>query len=100
MSKRVKKTFSNEQLGMKVCEVLEISNKMQLRVFNYTTVKSKLFPHPNMRKYFGRLQMGKPKIHILSTLLVAEVRERLVVSKQTSHIFHLDTFSIRKLNDV
>jgi hypothetical protein len=32
--------------------------------------------------------------------VVAKVRERLAVSKQTTHRFHLETFSLKKLNEV
>jgi hypothetical protein len=32
--------------------------------------------------------------------VVAEVRERLAVSKQTTHTFHAERFSLKKLNEV
>jgi hypothetical protein len=32
--------------------------------------------------------------------VVAEVRERLAVSKQTRHIFLMERFSMKKLNEV
>jgi hypothetical protein len=33
-------------------------------------------------------------------VVVAEVRERLAVSKQTTHIFHMETLNPKKLNEV
>jgi hypothetical protein len=33
-------------------------------------------------------------------LVVAKVRERLAVSKQTTHIFHMARFNLKKLNEV
>jgi hypothetical protein len=33
-------------------------------------------------------------------LVVAKVRERLVVNKQKSHRFHMERFYLKKLNDV
>jgi NADH:ubiquinone oxidoreductase subunit D len=33
-------------------------------------------------------------------LVVAEVRERLAVSKQTTHKFHVERFNLKKLNEV
>jgi hypothetical protein len=32
--------------------------------------------------------------------VVAKVRERLAVNKQTSHTFHMERFNLKKLNDV
>jgi hypothetical protein len=32
--------------------------------------------------------------------VVAKVRERLTVSKQTTHRVHMERFSLKKLNDV
>jgi hypothetical protein len=32
--------------------------------------------------------------------VVAKVRERLAVSKQTTHIFHAEKFTLKKLNGV
>jgi hypothetical protein len=36
----------------------------------------------------------------LTTLVVAKVRERLAVSKQTAHRFHVERFDLKKLNRV
>jgi hypothetical protein len=33
-------------------------------------------------------------------LVVANVRERLAVSKQTTHKFHTERFNLKKLNEV
>jgi hypothetical protein len=33
-------------------------------------------------------------------MVVEEVRERLAVNKQSVHIFHVDRFSLTKLNEV
>jgi hypothetical protein len=33
-------------------------------------------------------------------LVVAEVRERLAVSKQTTHRFHMERFNLKQLNEV
>jgi hypothetical protein len=33
-------------------------------------------------------------------LVVAKVRERLAVSKQTAHRFHMERFNLKKLNEV
>jgi hypothetical protein len=33
-------------------------------------------------------------------LVVAKVRERLAVSKQTAHRFHIEMFNLKKLNEV
>jgi hypothetical protein len=32
--------------------------------------------------------------------VVAKIRERLAVSKQVKHRFHMDRFKLKKLNDV
>jgi hypothetical protein len=32
--------------------------------------------------------------------VVAKVRERLAVNKQRSHIFHMERFNLKKLNEV
>jgi hypothetical protein len=33
-------------------------------------------------------------------LVVAEIRERLSVNKQRMHIFHMERFKLRKLNEI
>jgi hypothetical protein len=33
-------------------------------------------------------------------LVVAKIRERLAVSKQTTHRFHMEWFNLKKLNEV
>jgi hypothetical protein len=33
-------------------------------------------------------------------LMMAKVRERLAVSKQTTHRFHIERFNLKKLNEV
>jgi hypothetical protein len=33
-------------------------------------------------------------------VVVAKVRERLVVSKETTHRFHMQRFNLKKLNEV
>jgi hypothetical protein len=39
-------------------------------------------------------------IVIVTILVVAKFRERLAVNKQRSHRFHIERFSLKKLNDV
>jgi hypothetical protein len=43
------------------------------------------------------LELSGQKIVIL---VVAKVRERLAVSKQTTHRFHVERFNLKKLNEV
>jgi hypothetical protein len=85
-----------------------------------------MFPHRNIHKYTWTSPDGKPQNqidHILVErrrhsnvldvqyfraadcdtdhyLVVAEVRERLAVSRQVSHRFHTDRFNLKKLNEV
>jgi hypothetical protein len=33
-------------------------------------------------------------------VVVAKVRERLAMNKQRSHIFHMEKFNLKKLNDI
>jgi hypothetical protein len=89
-------------------------------------VKSTMFPHRNIHKYTWTSPDGKPHNqidHILVDrrrhsnvldvrsfraadcdtdhyLVVAKVRERLAVNKQRSHRFHMERFSLKKLNNV
>ncbi|PNF19373.1 hypothetical protein B7P43_G06348, partial [Cryptotermes secundus] len=90
------------------------------------TVKSTMFPHQNIHKFTWTSPDGKIHNqidHILIDrrqhssilyvrsfraadcdtdhyLLVAKVKERLAVSKQTTHIVHMERFNLKKLNEV
>jgi hypothetical protein len=52
--------------------------------------------------------VGNESLHKISNcsgqqiviLVVANVRERLAVSKQTTHGFHMERFNLKKLNEV
>jgi hypothetical protein len=112
-----KSTTGNESLQ-------EISNDNGVRVVNFATsknliVKSTTFLHCNIHK-FARTSHNEID-HILIDrrqhssvldawsftgdcdtdhyLVVPEVRERLTVSKQTTHRFHMETFTLKKLNE-
>jgi hypothetical protein len=97
----------------------EISNDNGVRVVNFATseimiVKSTMLPHCKIHKFTGTPPDGKTHNqidHMLvdrrrhSSLLdgqsfSAKVRERLAVSKQTMHRFHMERFSLKKLNEV
>jgi hypothetical protein len=91
-----KPTIGNESLH-------EINNDSGVRVVNFATsknliVKSTMFPHRNINQFIWTSPDGKTHNQIdrrsewtvmLTTyhLVVANVRERLVVSKQTTHKF-------------
>jgi hypothetical protein len=90
------------------------------------TLKSTMFPHRNIHKFTQTSLDGKTHSqigHILKdrrrhssvldfrscraadcdldhSLVVAKVREKLAVSKQTAHIFHVERFDLKKLNKV
>jgi hypothetical protein len=90
------------------------------------TVKSTMFPHRNIHRFTWTPSDRKTQNqidHILINrrrhssildvrafrvadcdtdhyLVVAKVRERLAVSKQTAHRVHMERFSLKKLNDV
>jgi hypothetical protein len=118
-----KLTIGNERLH-------EISNDNGVRVVNFTTsknliVKSTMFPHRNFHKYTWTSPDGNTHNqidHILIDrrrhssvldvpsfraadcdtdhyLVVAKIRER-IVNKQGSHKFHMERFSLKKLNEV
>jgi hypothetical protein len=89
-------------------------------------VKSTMFPHYNIHKFTWTFPDGKTHNqvdHILIDrrwhssvldvrsfrgvdcntdhyLVVAKVRERLAVCKQTVHRFHMERFNLKKLNEV
>jgi hypothetical protein len=48
--------------------------------------------------YFMSVRSGKPTYDTDNHLVVSEVRERLAVSKQTTHRFHMERFNVKKLN--
>ncbi|PNF41609.1 hypothetical protein B7P43_G10463 [Cryptotermes secundus] len=126
---KVGKTFSSQQLGMRVC--MKLVMIMELRVVNFATsknltVKSTMFPHRNIHKFTWTSPDGKIHNqidHILIDrrrhssildvrsfraadcdtdhyLVVAKVKERLAVSKQTTHRVHMERFNLKKLNEV
>jgi hypothetical protein len=91
------------------------------------TVKSTMFPRCNIHKFIWISVDGKPQSqfdHMLidrrryssvldvrsfratdcdttnHCLVVAEVRERLAVIKQTTHRVHMESFNLKKLNRV
>ncbi|PNF27030.1 hypothetical protein B7P43_G10398 [Cryptotermes secundus] len=90
------------------------------------TVKSTMFPHRNIRKFIWTSPDGKIYSQIDRILIdrrqhssildvrsfraadcdtdhylvVAKVRERLAVTKQTTHRVHLERFNLKKLNEV
>jgi endonuclease/exonuclease/phosphatase family metal-dependent hydrolase len=118
-----KPTIRNESLH-------EISNDNGVRVVNFATsknliVKSTTFPHHNSHKFTwtsdGKTQNRIDHIWITRRrhsivlevrsfigldcdtdhyLLVAGVRERLAVSKQTTHRFQMERFNHKKLNEI
>jgi hypothetical protein len=85
-----------------------------------------MFPHRNIKKYTWMFPDGKTRDqidHILTErqrhssvldvqtfraadcdtdhcLVMAKVRKRLAVNKQRSHIFHMERFSLNKLNEL
>jgi hypothetical protein len=89
-------------------------------------VKIKIFPHHKINKFTWTTSDGKTHNQIVHTLLdrtqnssiledrlfsaahcdtdhylvVAKIRERLAVSKQTTHRFHMERFNLKKLNEV
>jgi hypothetical protein len=56
----------------------------------------------------GQRHSGAPAVQLLRAagcdtehhLIVRKVKERLVVKKQISHIFHMGRFNLKKLNEV
>jgi hypothetical protein len=108
----------------------KISNDNGVRVVNFATskshtVKSTMFPHRNIHKFTCTFD-GKTHNrtdHILTDrrwhsgirdvrlfraadcdtdqyLVMAKVRKRLAVSKQTMHRVHMERFNLKKLNEV
>jgi hypothetical protein len=89
-------------------------------------VKSTMFPHPNIHKHTWTFPDGNTHTqigHILIDrrrhsivldvrsfraadcemnyhLVVAKIKERLLVNKQGSHKFQMERFNLKKLNDV
>jgi hypothetical protein len=109
----------------------QVSNNNGVRIVNFATsinlvVKSKMFPHRNIRKYTWASPDGKTHKeteHILidrrwhliildaqsctgddcdtdHNQVVAKVRERLAVSKQATQKFDVERFNRRKLNEL
>jgi hypothetical protein len=108
----------------------KISNDNGVRVVNFATsknltVKSRMFPQRNIYKFtwtsnrrthnhidhilIDRRQHSSI-LHVRSFraadcdtdhyLVVAKVRERLAVSKRTTHTVHMERFNLKKLNEV
>jgi hypothetical protein len=95
-------------------------------IFKYLIVKSTMFQHRNIHKFIWTSPDGKTHKqidHILVErrrhssipdvrsfcaadcdtdhyLVVAKVRERLAMSKQTAHRVHTERFNLKKLNEV
>jgi hypothetical protein len=114
-------TIGNESLH-------EISIDNGVTVVNFATsqnliVKSTMFPHRNIYKFTPDRKRHNQTDHILidgrwhsnihdvrsfraadcdtnQCLVVAKVRERLTVSKQTMHRVHMERFNLKKLNEV
>jgi hypothetical protein len=106
-----------------------ISNDNEVREVNFATtknltVKSTMFPHPNIHKVIWTSPDGRTHnqidhifidtrrhssiLHVRSFrpadfdtdhyFVVAKFSERLGVSKQTAHRIHMERFSLKKLN--
>ncbi|PNF34951.1 hypothetical protein B7P43_G18172, partial [Cryptotermes secundus] len=119
-----KPTIGNESLhdisndnGVRVVNFATLKNR---------SVKSKMFPHRNIHKFSWRSPDGKIHSqidHILIDrrwqssildvrsfrvvdcdtdhyLVVEKVRERLAMSKQTTHSIHMEKFNLKKFNEV
>jgi hypothetical protein len=108
----------------------EISNGNRVRVLNFATsknlfAKTTMFPHCNIHNYTCTSSYRETYNHIdhmpierrHSSILdfrsfratdcdtdhypvVAKVRERLAVNKQGPHRFHVEKFTLKKLNEV
>jgi endonuclease/exonuclease/phosphatase family metal-dependent hydrolase len=82
----------------------EIINDNGVGVVNFATsknliVKSIIFPHSKIHKFTWTPPDGKPHNQIDHILIEkANVRERLAVSKQTTHKVHMERFDHKKLN--
>jgi hypothetical protein len=48
--------------------------------------------------YFMSVRSGEPTYDTEHHLVVSEVRERLAVSKQITHRFHMERFNVKQLN--
>jgi hypothetical protein len=107
----------NNDNGVKVVNFATSKNRI---------VKSTMFPHRNIRKFTWTSPAGKTHNqidHILIDrrrhsgifdvrsfraadcdtdhyLVVAKVRKKLKVSKQTTHTVHMERFNLKKLNEV
>jgi hypothetical protein len=106
-----KPTIGNESLH-------EISNDNGVRVVNFATsknlvVKSAMFPHRKIHKYnwtppeidtqnqIDHILIGKRRHSSVLDhyLVVAEVRERLAVSKRAAQKIDTDRLNVKKLNE-
>jgi uncharacterized protein YqjF (DUF2071 family) len=100
-----KRTIGNESLH-------QISNDNAVRAVNFATsknfiVQSTTFPHRNLHKFTWTSPDGKTHNqieHIFCDtdhyLVVAKIRERLAVNKQTMQRVHMEWFNLKKVNEV
>ncbi|PNF35790.1 hypothetical protein B7P43_G11761 [Cryptotermes secundus] len=98
-----KPTVGNESLH-------EISNDNGVRVVNFATskhltVKRNQIDHilVDRRRHSSILDVRSFRAADCDTdhyLVVAKLRERLAVSKQTTHRVHMERFNLKKLNEV
>jgi hypothetical protein len=66
------------------------------------TIKLIIFSYigDGIQVYLMSDRSGEQTMILITLLVVAKVRERLAVSKQTTRIFHMEKFNLKKLNEV
>ncbi|PNF35371.1 hypothetical protein B7P43_G02578 [Cryptotermes secundus] len=78
-----------------------LNNDNGVRVLNFATLKN--LTVEDRRRHSSLLDVRSFKVPDCATdhdLVVAKVRERLAMSKQTTHSFHIERFNLKKLNEV